>query len=54
MKYKGRVLSKTLMGHTDGPVTPDWNKDGIPDLLVGTETGVFYYWNGRNSMLHLP
>lgn len=44
LQYMGRVLSRTLMGHTDGPVTPDFNKDGIPDLLVGTETGVFYYW----------
>lgn len=44
LQYMGRVLSVTLMGHTDGPVTPDWNRDGIPDLLVGTETGVFYYW----------
>ncbi len=44
LEYMGRILSKTLMGHTDGPVVTDWNKDGIPDLLVGTETGVFYYW----------
>lgn len=44
LQYMGRVLSRTLMGHTDGPVVSDWNKDGIPDLLVGTESGVFYYW----------
>jgi hypothetical protein len=44
LEYMGRVLSRTLMGHTDGPVPADWNRDGIPDLLVGTETGVFYYW----------
>lgn len=44
LQYMGRVLSKTLMGHTDGPVTADWDQDGVPDLLVGTETGVFYYW----------
>lgn len=44
LQYMGRVLSKTLMGHTDGPVTADWDKDGVTDLLVGTETGVFYYW----------
>ena len=44
LQYMGRVLSVTLMGHTDGPVVSDFNKDGIPDLLVGTETGVFYYW----------
>ena len=44
LEYMGRVLSKTLMGHTDGPVVSDFNKDGVPDLLVGTETGQFYYW----------
>lgn len=44
LQYMGRVLSRTLMGHTDGPVVSDFNEDGIPDLLVGTETGVFYYW----------
>jgi hypothetical protein len=44
LEYMGRVLSQTLMGHTDGPVVSDFNKDGVPDLLVGTETGQFYYW----------
>lgn len=44
LRYMGRVLSRTLMGHTDGPVVTDLNRDGIPDLLVGTETGVLYYW----------
>ena len=48
LQYMGRILSKTLMGHTDGPVVTDWNGDGIPDLLVGTETGVFYYWERSN------
>jgi len=49
LQYMGRVISRTLMGHTDGPVTADWNKDGIPDLLVGTEHGVFYYWQRNNT-----
>lgn len=44
LQYMGRIVSRTLMGHTDGPVVADWNRDGVPDLLVGTETGVFYYW----------
>jgi hypothetical protein len=44
LQYMGRIVSRTLMGHTDGPVVSDLNKDGIPDLLVGTETGVLYYW----------
>jgi hypothetical protein len=49
LQYMGRVASRTLMGHTDGPVVADWNKDGIPDLLVGAENGVFYYWQ-RSSV----
>lgn len=49
LQYYGRVASRTLMGHTDGPVVSDFNNDGIPDLLVGTEHGVFYYWQ-RNSI----
>jgi len=48
LQYMGRVLSRRLMGHTVGPVTCDWNRDAVPDLLVGTETGVFYYWQRRN------
>lgn len=44
LQYMGRVVSHTLMGHDDCPVTSDFNKDGVPDLLVGTETGVLYYW----------
>ncbi len=46
--YMGRIISRTLMGHTDGPVTCDWNHDHIPDLLVGTETGAFWYWQREN------
>ncbi len=49
LQYMGRVISKTLMGHTDGPVVADWNRDGVLDLLVGTETGVFYYWERSTS-----
>ncbi|WP_236970859.1 FG-GAP repeat domain-containing protein [Membranihabitans marinus] len=44
LQYMGRVVSRTMMGHTDGPVVSDFNRDGILDLLVGTETGVVYYW----------
>ena len=49
LQYMGRVASRTLMGPTDGPEVADWNKDGIPDLLVGAENGVFYYWQ-RSSV----
>jgi FG-GAP-like repeat len=32
-----------LAGHTTSPTIVDWNKDKIPDLLVGAEDGHFYY-----------
>ncbi len=44
LQYMGRAISRILMGHTNGPAVCDWNKDGIPDLLVGTETGAYFYW----------
>ena len=39
----GMVDNRILAGHTTSPTTVDWNKDGIPDLLVGAEDGFFYY-----------
>lgn len=48
LQYMGRMVSRTLMGHTDGPVVTDFNQDQIPDLLVGTETGELYYWEREN------
>jgi len=32
-----------LGGHSTSPTTVDWNKDGVPDLLIGAEDGFFYY-----------
>ncbi len=49
LQYMGRVVSRTLMGHTDGPVVSDFDKDGVLDLVVGTETGVLYYWRRPHS-----
>jgi hypothetical protein len=35
-------LSSVLLGgHSTSPTTVDWNKDGIPDLLMGAEDGFF-------------
>ena len=49
LQFMGRVVSRSLMGHDDDPVVSDFNHDGIPDLLVGTETGVLYCWE-RTSL----
>ena len=40
---EGILAQDKLAGHTTSPTTVDWNKDGVPDLLVGAEDGHFYY-----------
>ncbi len=46
-KYKfentGRVDQRILAGHSTSPTTVDWDRNGIPDLLVGAEDGFLYY-----------
>ena len=42
-KNEGMLAQDKLAGHTTSPTIVDWNKDGIPDLLVGAEDGHFYY-----------
>ncbi len=39
----GPLDTTTLAGHTTSPTVVDWDKNGIPDLLVGAEDGYFYY-----------
>jgi hypothetical protein len=43
LKDRGPLHERILAGHTTCPTVVDWNKDGIPDLLVGAEDGRFYY-----------
>ena len=40
---RGMVDDRVLAGHTTSPTTVDWDKDGVPDLLVGAEDGFLYY-----------
>ncbi|MFC2123382.1 FG-GAP repeat domain-containing protein [Bacteroidota bacterium] len=42
-KYIGDLSNAILGGHSTSPTTVDWNRDGIPDLLIGAEDGFFYY-----------
>lgn len=49
---RGPVAQDILAGHTTSPTVVDWDRNGIPDLLVGAEDGHFYYLanpNGSNS-----
>jgi hypothetical protein len=39
----GPVADRVLAGHSTCPTVVDWNKDGVPDLVVGAEDGRLYY-----------
>ncbi len=39
----GRIGKRALAGHTTSPTVVDWDKNGVPDLLVGAEDGHLYY-----------
>lgn len=40
---QGPLDTRVLAGHDTAPTTVDWDKNGIPDLLVGAEDGRLYY-----------
>jgi hypothetical protein len=40
---KGKLTDHILAGHTTSPTVVDWDKNGVPDLLIGAEDGCFYF-----------
>jgi hypothetical protein len=45
----GPVDPRRLAGHTTCPTIVDWNRDRVPDLLVGAEDGCLYYLQNPRS-----
>ena len=45
----GSVSDKVLAGHSTSPTIVDWDKNGIPDLLIGAEDGHFYYLKNKTT-----
>ena len=45
LRFKGDLSEQKIAGHTTSPTMVDWDKNGIPDLLLGAEDGHFYYLN---------
>ncbi len=43
MKFRGDLSEEKLAGHTTSPTVVDWDKNGVPDLLLGAEDGFFYH-----------
>ncbi len=48
-EHVGPVSSHRLAGHSTTPTPVDWDKDGIPDLLIGAEDGFFYLHRNPRS-----
>ncbi len=45
----GPVDDRRLAGHTTSPTVVDWDRNGIPDLLVGAEDGFLYYMRNPHA-----
>ncbi|MFK7820530.1 MAG: FG-GAP-like repeat-containing protein, partial [Planctomycetaceae bacterium] len=43
LKKIGNLAKRNVAGHTSSPAVCDFNKDGKPDLLVGSENGRIYH-----------
>ncbi len=41
--FKGNLTDQKLAGHSTCPAIVDWDRDGVPDILLGAEDGCFYY-----------
>jgi len=48
-KNMGMVSDKILAGHSTSPTIVDWDKDKVPDLLIGAEDGHFYFLQNPNE-----
>ena len=45
---EGAIHAHRLAGHSTSPTTVDWDKNNVPDLLIGAEDGCFYYLKNPN------
>jgi hypothetical protein len=43
LRNRGPLFPRNIAGHTSSPTVVDFNRDGVPDLLVGAEDGRLYY-----------
>ncbi|RLA42893.1 MAG: VCBS repeat-containing protein, partial [Gammaproteobacteria bacterium] len=43
LKNMGAMNPRKISGHTSSPTVVDWDHNGIPDLLVGSEDGHLYF-----------
>ncbi len=46
---QGALCPRRLAGHTTSPTTVDWDRDGVPQLLIGAEDGHLYWVRRREE-----
>lgn len=49
LQDQGPLVGARLAGHSTCPTTVDWNRDGVPDLLIGAEDGHLYYLERKST-----
>jgi hypothetical protein len=49
LEDKGKLSDAILAGHSTSPTVIDWDKNGIPDILIGAEDGHFYLLKNNNQ-----
>ena len=43
LENRGQLDPRRLAGHTTSPTVVDWDRNGVPDVVVGGEDGFLYY-----------
>ena len=51
-KNEGPLDTRKLAGHDTCPAIVDWDKNGVPDLVIGAEDGFFYYLRNKATAHH--
>ena len=49
LKDMGMVSEKIIAGHSTSPTIVNWDKNDIPDLLIGAEDGYLYFLKNPND-----
>ncbi len=47
--FRGNLTAHKLAGHTTSPTVVDWNRDEVPDLVLGAEDGFLYHLKNPRS-----
>ena len=49
LKNKGKLAKGKISGHNQGFTVVDWDGDGDPDIVSGSESGYFYYVENKSK-----